>query len=130
MRLILRLLVNAAALAVATFLLNGISLTAPTTQGRVVTLLVVALIFGVLNAVLRPIFKLVTLPLLLLTLGLFLLVINAVMLLLTSWVSNRVDLGWSVDGFGTAVLGALVVSVVSFLLNAFVPDRRRDRRRA
>jgi putative membrane protein len=130
MRLILRLLVNAAALAVATFLLSGISLTAPTTQGRVVTLLVVALIFGVLNAVLRPIFKLVTLPLLLLTLGLFLLVINAVMLLLTSWVSNRVDLGWSVDGFGTAVLGALIVSVVSFLLNAFVPDQRRDRRRA
>ena len=114
----------------ATFLLSGISLTAPTTQGRVVTLLVVALIFGVLNAVLRPIFKLVTLPLLLLTLGLFLLVINAVMLLLTSWVSNRVDLGWSVDGFGTAVLGALIVSVVSFLLNAFVPDQRRDRRRA
>jgi putative membrane protein len=130
MRLILRLLVNAAALAVATFLLSGISLTAPTTQGRVVTLLVVALIFGVLNAVLRPIFKLVTLPLLLLTLGLFLLVINAVMLLLTSWVSTRVDLGWSVDGFGTAVLGALIVSVVSFLLNAFVPDQRRDRRRA
>jgi putative membrane protein len=130
MRLILRLLVNAAALAVATFLLSGISLTAPTTQGRVVTLLVVALIFGVLNAVLRPVFKLVTLPLLLLTLGLFLLVINAVMLLLTSWVSTRVDLGWSVDGFGTAVLGALIVSVVSFLLNAFVPDRRRDRRRA
>ena len=130
MRLILRLLVNAAALAVATFLLSGISLTAPTTQGRVVTLLVVALIFGVLNAVLRPIFKLVTLPLLLLTLVLFLLVINAVMLLLTSWVSTRVDLGWSVDGFGTAVLGALIVSVVSFLLNAFVPDQRRDRRRA
>ena len=130
MRLILRLLVNAAALAVATYLLSGISLTAPTTQGRVVTLLVVALIFGVLNAVLRPIFKLVTLPLLLLTLGLFLLVINAVMLLLTSWVSNRVDLGWSVDGFATAVVGALIVSVVSFLLNAFVPDRRRDRRRA
>jgi putative membrane protein len=130
MRLILRLLVNAAALAVATYLLSGISLTAPTTQGRVVTLLVVALIFGVLNAVLRPIFKLVTLPLLLLTLGLFLLVINAVMLLLTSWVSNRVDLGWSVDGFATAVVGALIVSVVSFLLNAFVPDRSRDRRRA
>ena len=130
MRLIIRLLVNAAALAVATFLLSGITLTAPTTQGRVVTLLVVALIFGVLNAVLRPLFTLVTLPLLLLTLGLFLLVINVVMLLLTSWVSTRVDLGWSVDGFVTAVLGALIVSVVSFLLNAFVPDRRKDRRRA
>ena len=131
MRLVLRLLANAAALAVATFLLSGISLTAPTTEGKVVTLLVVALIFGVVNAVVKPVFTLVTVPLLLLTLGLFLVVINALMLLLTSWVSTRVDLGWSVEGFGTAVLGALIVSVVSFFLNAFVPDRRRsDRRRA
>ena len=131
MRLVLRLLANAAALAVATFLLSGISLTAPTTSGKVVTLLVVALIFGVVNAVVKPVFTLVTVPLLLLTLGLFLVVINALMLLLTSWVSTRVDLGWSVEGFGTAVLGALIVSVVSFFLNAFVPDRRRsDRRRA
>jgi len=130
MRLVLRLLANAAALAVATFLLSDIRLTAPTTQGKVVTLLVVALIFGVLNAVVKPIFTLVTVPLLLLTLGLFLVVINALMLLLTSWVSTRVDLGWSVEGFWTAVLGALIVSVVSFFLNAFVPDRRSDRRRA
>ena len=131
MRLVLRLLANAAALAVATFLLSGISLTAPTTEGKVVTLLVVALIFGVVNAVVKPVFTLVTVPLLLLTLGLFLVVINALMLLLTSWVSTRVDLGWLVEGFGTAVLGALIVSVVSFFLNAFVPDRRRsDRRRA
>ncbi|GAA1844779.1 phage holin family protein [Microlunatus capsulatus] len=130
MRLILRLLANAAALAVATFLLADIRLTAATTEGKVVTLLVVALIFGVVNAVVKPVFTLVTVPLLLVTLGLFLVVVNALMLLLTSWVSTRVDLGWSVDGFWTAVLGALVVSVVSFFLNAFVPDRRSDRRRA
>jgi putative membrane protein len=130
MRLILRLLANAAALAVATFLLSGISLTAPTTEGKVVTLLVVALIFGVLNAVVKPVFTVVTVPLVLLTLGLFLLVINALMLLLTSWVSDRVGLGWSVEGFGSAVLGAIIVSVVSFLLNAFLPERRGDRRRA
>ena len=129
MRLILRLLANAAALAVATFLLSGIRLTEPTTQGKVVTLLVVALIFGVVNAVVKPIFTLVTLPAVLLTLGLFLIVINALMLLLTSWISSRVDLGWFVDGFGTAFFGALIVSVVSFFLNAFVPDRRSDRRR-
>ena len=129
MRLILRLLANAAALAVATFLLPGIVLNAPTTEGRVTTLLVVALVFGVLNAVVKPIFTLVTVPLVLLTLGLFLVVINALMLLLTSWVSSRVALGWFVDGFGTAVLGALIVSVVSFVLNTFVPDRRRHRRR-
>lgn len=130
MRLILRLLANAAALAVATFLLTDIRLTAATTEGKVVTLLVVALIFGVVNAVVKRVFTLVTVPLLLVTLGLFLVVVNALMLLLTSWVSTRVDLGWSVDGFWTAVLGALVVSVVSFFLNAFVPDRRSDRRRA
>jgi len=127
MRLILRLLANAAALAVATFLLRGIILTAPTTEGKVVTLLVVALIFGVLNALVKPVFTLVTAPLVLLTLGLFLVVINAVMLLLTSWISTRVDLGWFVDGFGTALLGAVVVSVVSFFLNAFVPGRGRRR---
>jgi len=129
MRLILRLLANAAALAVATALLAGISLTAATTEGKVVTLLVVALIFGLLNAVVKPVFTLVTAPLVLLTLGLFLIVVNAVMLLLTSWISSRVDLGWFVDGFGTAVIGAVIVSVVSFFLNAFVPDRRSKRRR-
>lgn len=129
MRLILRLLANAAALAVATALLAGITLTAPTAEGKAVTLLVVAGIFGVLNAVVKPVFRLVTVPLVLLTLGLFLVVINALMLLLTSWISTRLELGWVVDGFGTAVLGAVIVSVVSFVLNAFVPDRRRGRRR-
>ena len=127
MRLIIRLLVNAAALAVATFLLSGITLTAPTTQGRVVTLLVVALIFGVLNAVLRPLFTLVTLPLLLLTLGLFLLVINALLLMFTSWLAGVFGLGWHVDGFWTALWGSIVISIVSFILNAFLPDK--DERR-
>ena len=130
MRLLLRLLANAAALAVATYLLADIRLTAPDTTAKVVTLLVVALVFGVLNAVVKPVFTLVTAPLVLLTLGLFLLVVNALMLLLTSWVASRIDLGWSVEGFGTAVLGALIVSVVSFLLNAFTATRRGGRRRA
>ena len=103
MRLILRLLANAAALAVATFLLSGITLTAPTTGRKVFALLVVALIFGMLNAVVKPIFALVTAPLLLLTLGLFLIVINACMLLFTSWVADKVDLGWHVSGFWVAV---------------------------
>ena len=129
MRLILRLLANAAALAVATFLLSGITLTAPTTGRKVFALLVVALIFGILNAIVKPIFALVTAPLLLLTLGLFLIVINACMLLLTSWVAGKVDLGWHVSGFLVAVIGAIIVSIVSFLLNAFLPDRDAQRRR-
>jgi putative membrane protein len=128
MRLILRLLATAGALAAATWVLSGITLTAPTTGRRVFALLVVALIFGVLNTVVKPIFTFVTAPIVLLTLGLFLLVINAFVLLLTSWVAGRVALGWQVDGFATAVLGAVIVSVVSFVLNAFVPDRRARRR--
>jgi putative membrane protein len=129
MRTILRLLANAAALAVATWLLSGITLNTPTTSQKVLALLIVALIFGVLNAVVKPVFKLVTAPILLLTLGLFLIVINACIMLLTSWVAAKVGLGWHVDGFGTAVIGAIIVSVVSFFLNAFVPDRDEKRRR-
>jgi putative membrane protein len=128
MRTILRLLATAGALAVATGLLSGITLNAPTTSGKILALLIVALIFGVLNAIVKPIFKLVTLPIVLLTLGLFLLVINACIMLLTSWVASNVGLGWHVDGFWTAVFGAIIVSVVSFLLNAFVPDGNERRR--
>jgi putative membrane protein len=128
MRTILRLLATAGALAVATGLLSGITLIAPTTSGKILALLIVALIFGVLNAIVKPIFKLVTLPVVLLTLGLFLLVINACIMLLTSWVASNVGLGWHVDGFWTAVFGAIIVSVVSFLLNAFVPDGNERRR--
>ena len=130
MRFLLRLLANMGALAVATWLLSGISLTADTTQGKVLTLLVVALIFGIVNAIVKPIFTLVTAVAVVLTLGLFLIVINALMLWLTSWVSGLFDLGWSVDGFWSALLGSIIVSIVSFVLNAFIPDKNDDRRRA
>jgi putative membrane protein len=128
MRLILRLLANAAALAIATWLLSGITLTSSSTTNKIVTLLIVALIFGILNAIIKPIFALVTIPLLLLTLGLFLIVINACMLLLTSWLAGLFNLGWHVEGFWTAVLGGLIISVVSFILNVFLPDgdKKRD----
>jgi putative membrane protein len=128
MRWILRLLANAAALAIATWILSGITLTGSTTTSQIVTLLIVALIFGVLNAIIKPIFALVTIPLLLLTLGLFLIVINACMLLLTSWLAGLFDLGWSVDGFWTAVLGGIIISIVSFVLNVFLPDPDDKRR--
>jgi putative membrane protein len=122
MRLILRLLANAAALAIATWILSGITLTGSTTTSQVVTLLIVALIFGVLNAIIKPIFALVTIPLLLLTLGLFLIVINACMLLLTSWLAGLFNLGFHVEGFWTALLGGIIISIVSFVLNVFLPD--------
>jgi putative membrane protein len=122
MRLVLRLLANAAALAIATWILSGITLTGASTTSQIVTLLIVALIFGVLNAIIKPIFALVTIPLLLLTLGLFLIVINACMLLLTSWLAGLLDLGWHVDGFWTALIGGIIISIVSFVLNVFLPD--------
>ena len=122
MRLILRLVANAAALAVATWILSDITLTGSSTLNKVVTLLIVAVIFGVLNVIIKPIFALFTAPLILLTLGLFLIVINACMLLLTSWLAGLFDLGWHVEGFWTALLGGLIISVVSFVLNVFLPD--------
>ena len=128
MRFLLRLVANAAALAIATWILSDITLTGSSTLGEIVTLLIVALIFGVLNAIIKPIFALVTIPLLLLTLGLFLIVINACMLLLTSWLAGLFDLGWHVEGFWTAVLGGLIISVVSFVLNVFLPDPDDSRR--
>jgi putative membrane protein len=128
-RLILRLLANMGALALATWLLSGITLTAPTTERKVLTLLIVALIFGVVNAIVKPIFTLVTAVAVVLTLGLFLIVINALMLLLTSWISDQVNLGWNVNGFWTAVLGSLIVSIVSFVVNAFIPEKDDHRRR-
>ena len=129
MRFLLRLLANMGALAVATWLLSGITLTAPTTQGQVVTLLVVALIFGIVNAVVKPIFTLVTAVAVVLTLGLFLIVINALMLWLTSWVSGLFDLGWSVSGFWPALFGAIIVSFISFVLNALISYRDQERLR-
>ena len=129
MRFLLRLVANAAALAVATWLLAGIQLTAAGTGDKVLVLLVVALIFGIVNAIVKPVFTLVTACLVLLTLGLFLLVINALMLLLTSWVATRIGVGWYVDSFETALLGSIIVSVVSFVLNAFLPDRNQPPRR-
>jgi putative membrane protein len=83
----------------------------------------VAIIFGLVNAIVRPILRLLTLPLVVLTLGLFLLVLNALMLLLTEWIANQFDLAFHVDGFWSALLGALIITVVSFLINIVLPDR-------
>jgi putative membrane protein len=120
MFILLRLVINAVALLLAAWIVPGIHLAAAGPHpGRHdwVTLLIVALIFGVVNAVIRPILIVLSLPLELLTLGLFTFVINAFMLLLTSWIAQGLDLGFRVDGFVPALLGSLIVSVVSFVLS-------------
>ena len=115
MQIIVRLLINAAALWAATRIVPGISF-----GGAWSTLLIVALVFGVLNIAVRPLLWFMTLPLLILTLGLFTFVLNALMLWLTGTVSDWLGLGFHVEGFMAAFLGALVVTIVSFLLSFFV----------
>jgi putative membrane protein len=121
-RLIVRLLASAVALGVAAWLVDGISIGPGTDTERALTLLGVAVIFGLVNAIVRPIARLLSLPLVILTLGLFLLVLNALLLLLTEWIAQQFDLAFQVDGFWPAFLGGLIVTVVSFLINVVLPD--------
>jgi putative membrane protein len=121
MRFLARLLINAAALWVATQIVPGVSYT-----GGVVPMLAVALVFGIVNAVIGRMTKILTFPIILLTLGLFALVINGLMLLLTSALSSTLGLGFHVQGFWAAFWGALVVSLISTILSLFIRDSRRD----
>jgi putative membrane protein len=122
MRVLVRLLINAAALWTATRLVGGISF-----DGDWRLLFAVALVFGLVNVLVRPVVKLLTLPLLILTLGLFTLVVNALMLHLTDGLSDALGLGFHVAGFWPAFWGGLVISIVSFALNIFVgPTGRPD----
>ena len=120
MRFLARLLVNAAALWVATRIVPGVTYT-----GGVVPLLGVALVFGIVNAVIGTMAKILTFPLILLTLGIFILVINGLMLMLTSAMSSALGLGFHVDGFWAAFWGGLVVSVIATALSLVVRDSRR-----
>ena len=119
MAFLLRLLINAAALWVAIQLVDGID-----HRGSLWSLLFVALVFGVLNASIRPVLQLLSLPLLILTLGLFMFVINALMLMMTGWVSRLFNLGFYVRGFWDAFLGGLIISVVSLMLSIFTGARK------
>ena len=125
MPFLIRLLVNAAALWVATLVVPGV-----TYDGGALPMLGVALVFGVLNASLRPVAKILTLPLIILTLGIFALVINGLMLWLTSSLSAALGLGFHVSGFWAAFWGALVVSLVSMMLSMLIRDRATPRRHA
>ena len=117
MNLAIRLLINAVAIYAAAYFVNGVNLDG--TWGQIAF---VAIIFGVANSIIKPIVKLFSLPFILITLGLFTLVVNAFMLWLTSNISNALY----VDGFGPAFWGAIVVSLVSWLLSSFLGDDEDD----
>jgi len=123
MYLLIRAVMTAAALAVATWLVPGIELTSGSTASKVGTLLAVAVIFGLINAFLKPIVKLVGCLFYVLTLGLIALVVNGLLLWLASWVAGKLSLPFHITGFWAAFWGALIVSVVGWLLSVLVPDR-------
>lgn len=121
---VVKTVANSAALAVAIWILDKITLTGDSTPKKVITLILVALVFGVVNFLVKPVVQLLTLPLFILTLGLITLVINALMLLLTSWLADQLSLSFRVEGFWTAVLGGLIISVVSWAMNMVLPDSK------
>ena len=121
MPFLIRLLVNAAALWVAARIVTGVTYT-----GALLPFIGVALVFGAVNAIIRPILKLLTFPLLIVSLGLFAFVLNGLMLWLTSSLSNSLGLGFHVNGFWPAFWGALVVSVVSFVLGILIREPAED----
>lgn len=128
MRFLARVLVTAAAVAVAAWLIDGIRFTGPR-QGmeeieeKWLPLLLVALILSLVNSFVRPVLTILSIPFIIVTLGLFLLVINAAMLMLTSWLAEQFDIGFRVSSFWPAVGGAIVITVVSWILDGFVESR-------
>lgn len=124
MGIIIRLAISAIALWISTLVIDGITVDTDSLPGKVGTLLTVAAIFGLVNAILRPLIKTVGCAFYLLTLGLVAILVNGLLFLLTSWIAGQFDLPFHVDDFWpSAVLGALLVGIVSWVLNMLVPDK-------
>ncbi len=126
MRILIKLVITAAALWVATLLIHGIQLTTHSTSGKIGTLILVALIFGIINAVLKPIVKAVGCLAYVVTFGLISIVVNGLLFWLASWVAGKLSIPFHVTGFVPAVLGALLVGVIGWLASLVV-DERDDR---
>ncbi|MEZ4591868.1 MAG: phage holin family protein [Chloroflexota bacterium] len=122
-RFLIRLVVNAVAIWAAVQLVPGLNY-----AGSTASLLLVALVFGIVNALVRPLLLLLTCPFIILTLGLFVLVINTIMLSLTVWLSSVFDLGLTSTGFWATFLGALVISIVSSIINLLIKDDNENDR--
>jgi putative membrane protein len=120
---LVRIVVVAVALWVATLVVPGIGVTAGDPAVGLGTLVVVAVIFGLVNAVVKPVIKTIGCAFYILTLGLFALVVNALLFLLVGWLAGRLGLPFVVDGFVPAFFGAIVVALVSFVLHVVIPDR-------
>lgn len=128
MEFFLRTVATACGVAVAAWLVPGIHLEVGSTGGKAVTLLIVAAVIGFINAFIKPFAQIVGFCLVVLTFGLFLLVINALLLEFAAWFSGLLGLGFFIDGFWPAVWGSIIISIVSGLLNAlFNTDKYASR---
>ena len=130
MRFLTWLATNAAALALAAALFDGISFGGPDEgqaeiTAKLLPLLLVALILGAVTSFVKPLLQILSIPLIIVTLGLFLLVINALMLMFTAWLAGVFDLGFHVDGFWTAVGGSIVITLSTWVLDGLIGDRGR-----
>ena len=127
MGFLIKIAVNAVGLWVAGLLVSGITLGEGKFGSKFATIVLVAIVFGIINAVVKPIAKLLSFPFIILTLGLFTFIVNAFMLQLTEWISGPLGLSFTIDHFfWDAVLGALVVTIVSIVLNWVLPDGDDD----
>ena len=129
-RLLTWLVTTAVALAAAAWMVDGIRFTGARSgieelQEKLVPLLLVALILGAVSALVKPVLTFLSIPFIIITLGLFLLVINAGMLLLTGWLAEELDIGFRVTGFWPAVGGAIVITVVTWIVDRLIGDGRR-----
>ena len=124
MGFVVRTLVTAVALWIATLLVGGIKVEGASTLSNTLTLLAVAVIFGLVNAIRKPLIKIFGCFFYIITLGLIALVVNALLFLLVSWLADLLDLPFHVDGFWAAFWGAIIVGVVSWAINLVIPDRK------
>ncbi|MEV4417705.1 phage holin family protein [Catellatospora sp. NPDC049609] len=122
MGFLIRWVINAVALWITTLIVSGIEITAATTLRSILTLIVVALIFGLVNAVLKPVIHLFGCVFYVITLGLFALLVNALLFLLVDWLASVLKLPFEIDGFWPAFWGAIVMGIVSWALSLLVPD--------
>ena len=128
MAFLLRAALTGFALWIVTFVVSGIDFVGgDTTLQRVGIILVVAVVFGLVNAIIKPIVQLISIPLYILTLGLFTIIVNALMLMLTAWITEATDWGLRIANFGTACWAAIIISIVSLALSLLIPGGPRQR---
>jgi len=128
MAFLVRVLINGVAIWLATLILPGLEIVGGDGGWQNVgIILLIALVFGLVNAIVKPIVAFISIPLYILTLGLFTIIVNALMLMLTAWITEATSWGLRIDNFGVACWGAIIISIVSLVLSVLIPGPRVER---